>query len=402
MDAARVPRLVERIRSTSGVLTSRASRATDRARRARVGAGLLGHSRAAQDVLREATASEADVELWTGSSRARANLERRSSWPRNRDAELEAEADKAVEALERTLPASGRSGCSPASTDERPAIVNSTPAPGHGGDGLGRDAPPEVRPLGGPPPLEDRDHRQQEGEQRDQERRSPSRAAGLWLGCARAGRPPPGADHPFEAQNRRQTTFALVEVMPSPTRTRHRARLGPDPRRYLSLAGAGGQHVNKTDSAVAAISRQGSSPSHRTSAPDPEQRRGDQVLKARPPGAPAGGEGGRAAAAARRALEAGWGNQIRSYVLHPTRWSRTSGRRSRRRTRPRPRRRPRYLHAGGAGAARDGRDGRARGRDSPLPSRSRSRGLDGIAFRHATEADLPRVQPIHRVASTTT
>ncbi len=57
---------------------------------------------------------------------------------------------------------------------------------------------------------------------------------------------------PFDSQNRRQTTFALVEVLPEVEEDDIEIELNWDEIRvdtYRSQ-GAGGQHVNKTDSAV--------------------------------------------------------------------------------------------------------------------------------------------------------
>jgi peptide chain release factor 2 len=125
---------------------------------------------------------------------------------------------------------------------------------------------------------------------------------------------------PFDAQNRRQTTFALVEVMPE-AEDDIEIELDWDEIRvdtYRSQ-GAGGQHVNKTDSAVrlthlpTGIVAQSQNERSQTQ----NKETAIKVLKAR---------------LLERALEeketalrelrgehveAGWGNQIRSYVLHP-------------------------------------------------------------------------------------
>jgi peptide chain release factor 2 len=125
---------------------------------------------------------------------------------------------------------------------------------------------------------------------------------------------------PFDSQKRRQTTFALVEVLPE-VDDDVEVELNWDEIDVENFrsSGAGGQHVQKTNSAVrlthrpsgivVAIQNERSQTQNREMA--------ERVLKAR---------------LLERALEekevelrklkgehveAGWGNQIRSYVLHP-------------------------------------------------------------------------------------
>jgi peptide chain release factor 2 len=125
---------------------------------------------------------------------------------------------------------------------------------------------------------------------------------------------------PFDASSRRHTSFALVEVSPLVDDAAEveidETDLQIDTYR---ASGAGGQHVNKTDSAVRITHRptgivvqcqnERSQSSNRSTAMAmlrskllelEEQRRREEIAREK-------GE----------AQDVGWGSQIRSYVLHP-------------------------------------------------------------------------------------
>jgi peptide chain release factor 2 len=125
---------------------------------------------------------------------------------------------------------------------------------------------------------------------------------------------------PFDAQSRRHTAFAGVEVAPL-VEDAVDVEIEPDDLQIdtYRASGAGGQHVNKTDSAVRITHRpsgivvqcqnERSQSSNRDTAMKmlraklvelEERRRQEEIAKEK-------GE----------AQDVGWGSQIRSYVLHP-------------------------------------------------------------------------------------
>jgi len=125
---------------------------------------------------------------------------------------------------------------------------------------------------------------------------------------------------PFDAQSRRHTAFAGVEVAPL-VEDDVEIEIDPDDLQVdtYRASGAGGQHVNKTDSAVRITHKptgvvvqcqnERSQSANRTTAMAmlrskllelEEQKRRDEIAREK-------GE----------AQDVGWGSQIRSYVLHP-------------------------------------------------------------------------------------
>jgi peptide chain release factor 2 len=125
---------------------------------------------------------------------------------------------------------------------------------------------------------------------------------------------------PYDAQKRRQTTFALIEVLPE-VEDDVEIVLDWDEIRvdtYRST-GAGGQHVNKTDSAVrlthlpTGIVTQ--SQNERSQLQNKETA--TKVLKARLLERALEEREAEIRKLRGEHVEAGWGNQIRSYVLHP-------------------------------------------------------------------------------------
>jgi peptide chain release factor 2 len=125
---------------------------------------------------------------------------------------------------------------------------------------------------------------------------------------------------PYDAQKRRQTTFALIEVLPE-VEDDIEIELDWDEIRVDTFRsqGAGGQHVNKTDSAVrlthvpTGIVAQSQNERSQTQ----NKETAIKVLRARLLERALEEKEAEMRKLKGEHVEAGWGNQIRSYVLHP-------------------------------------------------------------------------------------
>jgi peptide chain release factor 2 len=286
--------------------------------------GFWDDQRAAQKALREADGLRSEVELWSSLLARAGDLETTAELVlESNDPDLSAELDREGAALERDFNRERTQLLFNGEYDERAAIV--TISAGAGGTEATDWAEMLLRMY-----LRWAErHRwrteildQQEGEQAGLKGVTfmvDGRRAYGWLRAER------GVHRlvrisPYDSQKRRQTTFALVEVLPE-VDDDVEIELNWDEIRVDTFRsqGAGGQHVNKTDSAVRLTHLPtnivAQSQNERSQTQNKETA--IKVLKARLLERALEEKEAELRQIRGEHVEAGWGNQIRSYVLHP-------------------------------------------------------------------------------------
>jgi peptide chain release factor 2 len=286
--------------------------------------GFWDDQRAAAKTLTEAADIRSEIDLWTSLLKRVDDLETTLELVRESDdAELSAELDTSFTALQRDFVRERTALTFSGEYDQRPAIVTISAGAG------GTEATDWAEMLLRMYLRWTERHRwkteivdQQEGEQAGLKSVTFTVTGKGAYGWLRAER---GVHRlvrisPYDAQKRRQTTFALVEVLPE---VEDEATLELnwdeiDVENFRS-SGAGGQHVQKTNSAVrlthrptgivVAIQNERSQTQNRQVA--------EKVLRGRLLERALEEKEAELRQIRGEHVEAGWGNQIRSYVLHP-------------------------------------------------------------------------------------